>query len=91
MDEKTLEYMGKRVDKARQIRKLIDGIDSILIKMKNGSRVEFIKIYHRDCSSISIRETLGINSEAMDAIFNQSIINALIAQRAELQAELDAL
>jgi len=92
MDEKTLEYMGERVDKARKLTKDIATLNSYISSLENGNakgvcfvgnyQEGYVKLGNYDDS----RLTIPVIPEIVPAA-----INALITYRDSLQAELDEL
>ena len=84
MDNKTLEYMGERVDKARKLQEIITTIND---DIKDLERVGYSTVRFE---SSTLRNVYIKNSEALRAIKNEAI-NALTVHRDSLQHELDEL
>ena len=84
MDTKTLEYMGARVDKARELQKRIDDINNRMDKLENGE-LRSIAFGFRNISDF-FADTPKIIKEIKAAA-----INAYCNHRDSLQKEFDEL
>lgn len=84
MDDKTLAYMGERVDKARELQKEIGNVE---VKVKILAEYEPCRIdfAFNTISTQSIREPHILQS------IKSATINILQKRKAELQHELDEL
>jgi len=90
MDNKTLEYMGERVDKARKLGKKIDGVNKQIESLNTGEPIGicFVNPYN------STQLGKYYNTTPSLAILSQiqnTAINTLTAYRDSLQHELDEL
>lgn len=92
MDDKTLEYMGQRVDKAREILREIQDIDTILknleIRTNDIDAVSFL--YYEGGITIGRRYSKTFYDPVVQSVKAATIV-ALTELRTEKQNELDAL
>lgn len=92
MDDKTLEYMGQRVDKAREILKKIQDIDKILEALERKSNdidaVSFL--YYEGGIAIGNKYSKTFYDPVVQSVKAATIV-ALTELRTEKQNELDAL
>ncbi|MDD3021831.1 MAG: hypothetical protein PHX61_12760 [Alphaproteobacteria bacterium] len=92
MDEKTLEYMGARVDKARKLTKDIATLNSYISSLENDNTkgVCFVGNYQEGYVKLGdyydSKLTIPVIPETITAA-----ISALVVRRDTLQAELDAI
>lgn len=90
MDDKTLEYMGERVDRARDLIRKIKNIDEKLALIEEASGLKGIWFRPKDWTSNSIE----LDQWAMKQLVTDvepAIINTLTNIRDALQNELDQI
>ena len=85
MDEKTLEYMGQRVDKAREINKKIEQIKGVANKIKDRDIV-VIK-FGSPRNEVFLQYDFGIDFGAI----KNTILNELTVREMFLEKELSEL
>jgi hypothetical protein len=88
MDNKTLEYMGERVDKARKLAKNIATIDDY-IKHLNVNTLNEVRLSLRG-GGIYLDKSHA-ETDAVLPLAKDAIAQILVARRDQLQRELDEL
>ncbi len=90
MDEKTLEYMGERVDKARKLRHAISEVEGKIKYLKTKVIVN-VRFSIDDNYTIIGQNYMGLPDNSIVSHIKEVAIKALEAYRDSLQAELDAI
>lgn len=91
MDEKTLEYMGQRVDRARKIKQTLIGVKRLqeVMETANHTGVRFDGGRGKDVSLGEYHGDPSTNVAVSEC--QKAAINALVGLKNDLEKELDEL
>lgn len=89
MDIKTLEYMGERVDKARELKGKIDEIEQRILNLRASVYINVVCKCNKESYEWKFSDFFG--KEALTSDIIPEFIKLLEARRDSLQHELDEL
>lgn len=92
MDNKTLEYMSKRVDEARQLKSIIKATEEALSMVENATEV-LVEVRYRESGGIErSRGLVGPNRLIHGCPEVSEVLRQVLAQRiADFEERMEAL